>query len=320
VALDVVGEMPRQEIVTAQAPDFPSWRRLVAQSFVPLEVTSDAGRGFHGRMRSRAMEDVSVVEITADSHNVLRTPTLIKDTDPRYFKLSIMLSGSGLFIQDNREALLLPGDIAVYDTQRPYTLAFDSNFRSLVLMFPQQMVDLPASSVGQLTAVRMAGDAGLGKVISPFLMEIARNLDQLSGASGTRLAYNAVDLVTTMFSAELNLSGGMDRSPRSQLITRIRAFIEANLGDPGLSPASVAAAHFISTRYLHILFREENESAANWIRSRRLERIRRDLRDSVYSQRSISSIAARWGFTDAAHFSRVFRSTYGLTASEYRGR
>ena len=282
-----LAEPPQADIRTAEAADFFSWRRLVTQSFVPLEVSSDVKRDFRGRMRSRTGEDISIVEITADSHNVLRTPELIGGADPRFFKLSIMLSGSGLFIQDNREALLMPGDIAVYDTQRPYTLTFDSSFRSLVLMFPPELIDLPASSVSQLTALRMASDTGLGRVISPFLTEIAQNLDQLSGASGMRLAHNAIDLVTTMFSAELNIARQNNRSTSSQLMASVRAFIETNLGDPGLSPASVAAAHFISTRYLHTLFREENETAAVWIRKRRLERIRRDLRDPVLAQRSI---------------------------------
>jgi AraC-like DNA-binding protein len=310
----------RQEILAEQAHDFCSWRRLVTRSFVPLEVTSGKGHTFRGTMQSRTMEDVSVVAVDADSHNVFRTPALISDTDRRYFKLSIMLAGSGLLIQDNREALLQPGDIAVYDTHRPYTLAFDDNFRSLVLMFPQQLVGLPASAVGQLTAVKMSGDAGLGKVISPFLVEIARNLDQLSGASGARLAHNAVDLVSTMFSAELDMSDGANRSSRAQLMARIRGFIEVNLRDPELNPASVAAAHFISYRYLHLLFREENETPANWIRSRRLEQIRRELRDPAHAHRSISSVASGWGFHDAAHFSRIFRATFDSTPSGYRTR
>jgi AraC-like DNA-binding protein len=310
----------QQDVATAEAPDFDTWRHLVSKSFVPLDVTCDSKENFHGKMRSRSMGDVSAVEVSADGHHVLRKPSLIRESDGHYFKLSIMLAGSGILVQDNREALLLPGDIAVYDTQRPYTLAFDDAFRCLVLMFPPQLMDLPISSVGQLTAVRMGRDERLGRVISPFLVEIARNLDQFSDAIGTRLAYNAVDLVTTMFSAELDLSKGTAVNPRAELMARIRAFIEANLGDSDLNLASVAAAHYISTRYLHNLFHEENESAANWIRNRRLERCRRELKDPVHAQRSISSIAAKWGFTDAAHFSRLFRTAFGETPSNYRER
>jgi transcriptional regulator GlxA family with amidase domain len=34
--------------------------------------------------------------------------------------------------------------------------------------------------------------------------------------------------------------------------------------------------------------------------------------------RPVSAIAARWGILNAAHFSRVFRDTYGLAPAEYR--
>ena len=34
--------------------------------------------------------------------------------------------------------------------------------------------------------------------------------------------------------------------------------------------------------------------------------------------RAFADIGMRWGFMDAAHFSRLFRSTYGCTPSEYR--
>ena len=33
---------------------------------------------------------------------------------------------------------------------------------------------------------------------------------------------------------------------------------------------------------------------------------------------TISTIGAHWGFLDAAHFSRVFKETYGLSPREYR--
>jgi AraC-like DNA-binding protein len=47
-------------------------------------------------------------------------------------------------------------------------------------------------------------------------------------------------------------------------------------------------------------------------------RCRRDLLDPALRDRPVSAIAARWGITDPAHFSRLFRATYGVPPSEYR--
>jgi AraC-like DNA-binding protein len=102
------------------------------------------------------------------------------------------------------------------------------------------------------------------------------------------------------------------------LLQHIHAFIEARLGDPGLSPGSIAAAQFISVRYLHKLFETQQTTVADWIRRRRLERCRRDLLDPTLRAEPVGAIAARWGLTNPAHFSRLFRGAYGVPPSAYR--
>jgi len=108
------------------------------------------------------------------------------------------------------------------------------------------------------------------------------------------------------------------RAHRRLLRERVRAFIEAQLPTPDLSPATVAAAHHISVRYLHRLFDDEEQSVAGWIRRRRLDRCRADLLDPSLAGRSVAATAARWGFTSASHFNRLFRNAYGLPPGEYR--
>ncbi len=304
-------------LAVSVASSFGEWREIVSRSFVSLDVCRGRATPFRGGIRSRALTDISLHEITAVSHTVRRTPALINRDDRRYFKLSLQLEGSGLLIQDGRQALLTPGDLAVYDTNRPYTLVFDDDFRSMVLMFPRELIDLPVDAVGQLTAVRMAADTGMGRVISPFLVQLAENLDQLSGSSGLRLAHNALDLVTTMFADELGTGSGQ-ANPNRELVDHIRDYIDANLGDPDLCPTKVAAAHYVSTRHLHNLFRAEGTTIAAWIRARRLEHCRRDLLDPVHSHRSVAALAARWGFLDAAHFSRIFKAAFEVSPSAYR--
>jgi AraC-like DNA-binding protein len=94
--------------------------------------------------------------------------------------------------------------------------------------------------------------------------------------------------------------------------------IEERLGDPELSPRSIAAAQFISVRYLHKLFETQQTSAADWIRQRRLERCARDLVDPALAGAPIGTIGARWGITNQAHLSRLFRARYGVSPSDYR--
>lgn len=304
----------------AVARDVDTWRRATSESFVPLKVTVDRPVGFRGTMRGKRLlpDDLAMIEVDATGHAVHRTEELIAGSELKYFKLGIQLAGTGLLLQDGREAVLQPGDLAVYTTDRPYTLAFDGDFRSLVLMFPHSALDLPAEAMAQVTATAISGSGGLGQLVSPFLVRLAENLEAIAGPNGTRLVRNALDLVTTLFNGELDLRAAASRDPHQILLARIHDFIESHLGDPELSPGSIAAAHYISTRHLHDLFRELGTTVSASIRERRLERCRRDLRDPVLADRPVTAIAARWGFLDSAHFSRVFRAAFGESPTGYR--
>ncbi|MET1022236.1 MAG: helix-turn-helix domain-containing protein, partial [Arthrobacter sp.] len=206
---------------------------------------------------------------------------------------------------------------SIYDTSRPYTLAFEGDARLMVVMFPWDALSLPPDCIAQLSAVRMASDGGLAAIVGPFIAHLAENLDALSGPSGSRLATNALDLVSTMLHSELDMSP--DRmKPQALLAASVREYIDAHLADPMLSPASIAAAHFISTRHLHNVFHESGTTVASWIRTQRLEGARRELRDPLLAGMPVGAVAGRWGFLDAAHFSRSFRDAFGESPSDWR--
>lgn len=292
------------------------FRAAVNGSFVPLRVTTDHPDRFRGGIRAAVADGIHVTEIRATGHIVERTPELIARSRRDAFKVSIMLAGTGLLIQDGREAVLRPGDFAVYDTTRPYTLVFDEDFRTVVVMFAHDALDLPATALAQLTAARMVGDLGLGAIASPFLTRLGTHVDELTGACGARLAHTALDLLTTVYTHELGLDGAA-ADPHRALLQRIRSYIDQNL-DGDLSPAIIAASHYISTRHLHGLFHEEGTTVSTVIRTRRLERCRRDLRDPLLADRPVAAIGARWGFADAAHFSRTFKAAFGVSPSDFR--
>ncbi len=109
---------------------------------------------------------------------------------------------------------------------------------------------------------------------------------------------------------------GADAPPAD--LPRIRDWIDAHLGDPGLGPAAIAAANHLSVRCLHQLFHDSGTSVTRWIRERRLDRCRHDLEDPAQAGRGIEAIARRWGFEDAASFGKAFKARYGEPPGRYR--
>jgi AraC-binding-like domain len=162
-----------------------------------------------------------------------------------------------VLIQEGREATLTPGDFTLYDTDRPYTLAFSDPHRMLVLVFPRDTLGLPPSRLAGLTATRLPEEAGgLATLIGPFLAQVTDLPDEVDTSDqrvGVRLAGNVLDLLGTVLTERMDSApSDPDRAHRA-LMLQITSFIEEHLGQADLAPAQIAAAHHISLRQLHKL-------------------------------------------------------------------
>jgi len=302
---------------------FEYWKHVLSDTFVPLEVSSPGREAdFRGRLRGCELGSLRLIEVHAEPHTARRTPRLVKAAPADCYKIGLQLRGTAVLIQDGREAMLNPGDFTFYDTDRPYTLAFGAPHRMLVLVFPRDMLGLPRSRLARLTATRLPGEAGgMASLIGPFLGQVAGLIDEVDSrgcGAGVRLAGNVVDLLGTVLAERLDRGPADPDIAHRALMLQITAFIEAHLGEACLAPAQIAAAHHISLRQLHKLFHANGMTVAGWIRQRRLERCGHDLRDPACATRPVAAVGARWGYPDPAHFSRLFKATYGVGPRDYR--
>lgn len=296
--------------------EFDAFRRAVSETYVPLHVDREGPGGFRGQLHERTIAGTHFSSVSSSSVSVHRTPQLISDADPRYLKVNLQLCGTALILQEGREAVLRPGDIATYDTTRPYTLLFDGNNAAVVAMIPQEQISLPAPSLRESTAIKFSPNHGLTPLLTSFLTELPTLLDQASPSIAQRLSRNATDLVASLLASELGARG--PSSSREQLRQEVLLYIEIHLQDLALTPTSIARAHFISVRQLHEVFQASDTSVSEWIRHRRLDQCRKDLSDPVWDSYTIAQIAARWAFVDAAHFSHLFKSRFGLSPRAFR--
>lgn len=300
--------------------DFEAWEDLICHTFVPLRARcSDDANSFTGLVDSAVIGSVTMADVSASHALVERTPRLIRSGDPELYKVGLQVSGTSVIEQDGRQACLRPGDLAVYDTSRPYRVTFSDDFRMTVAMFPRALVGLPEKQMRAMTAVRVPGDDRLAALIAPVLRGISSELASDRPIVATHLGDAVVDLVTAALAQQLECQLDPDASTSYRaLVAKVRAFVDDRLGDPELCSQSIADAHFVSVRYLQKVFATEGTSVSSLIRTRRLERCRRDLVSAACQHLSIAQIGGRWGFPDAAHFSRLFRATYGVSPREFR--
>ena len=95
----------------------------------------------------------------------------------------------------------------------------------------------------------------------------------------------------------------------------MEAFLREHLADPTLGPEHLQHAFHYSRSSIYRLF-EHHGGVAVFIRSERLRRCHAEIIRSNTTRRPISTIAARHGFYDHSHFSRVFRHAYGIAPSQ----
>ena len=312
-----MAEVLRTDDVT-QADRFAQWRHWISATFVPLECAPVSREPFRGEVAHWELGGLLVSRVAARPHLASRTRRMIALRDAGYYKVGLLTRGSCRLSQEGREALLRPGDLAIYDCRRPYTMMFDEPHEMSFLMFPCDRLRLPPAAVEQVLVTPVSSAQSTGSLVAPFLRRLVANLEQPGEPVNCRLADNVLDLVATLFGERTGVLPTDPATVRRSLLLAVHGWIETHLADPDLGPATIARANHISVRYLHRLFHDQGTSVARWVRERRLANCRRDLEDPALAQRGVQAIARRWGFEDPAHFSKIFKASYGHPPGAYR--
>ena len=294
---------------------FDYFRDALAGAAMGMDIRADEPAEFWARLSVAELGGVLVqsVRSRSGSFRVARTPSSIGRSDPEAFRLLVGAGGRSTFRHCGRSTALGPGEMALYDSSRPFDgrrlPGADGHARIVAATFPRSA--LPVDPRGLLGERLPPG--GVGRLVRELLVEVA------DGVPAPRQwpACAWLDLLTVHLGELLDPVPARDAADRT-LFLRIGEFIDAHLADPALTPDAVAAAHFVSLRTLQRLFSRHDATVAAWIRLRRLARCREDLRDPALTGHTARAIAARWGFTDHAQFSRVFRRTYGTTPRAWR--
>jgi AraC-like DNA-binding protein len=292
----------------------------ICETIVPFDLRVGADEDCRTEIHSL---DLGVIRIVCASGGplegeVLRTPRLIRDSDPDLCKIDVQLRGRGVLEQDDRQAELAPGAFSFVDLSRPCQLAGGLNGVAAV-MFPRSLLPLRYRDTKQLAGVRFDPREPNSALVGLLVGKVAGNLDEHVTPANTRIGGAIFDLILAALSVRLDRVDAIPADTRLRALGwQVKSFIEDQLGDPRLTPGRIAAAHHISLRYLYRLFEAEQTSVGSWIRGRRLDHCRRDLTDPALAGRPVSAIGARWGFVDATHFTRAFKAAYGVTPGDYR--
>ena len=292
------------------------WADWINRLFCGLKSDLYGDTDFEGRMSTLRAGDVVLTRLEANRHRVMRSASLVRASEVGYLKIVAPYIGCAGVEQKGREAWVTPDQWSIYDTTDSYAVANPVRVEHLIVMLPKQRLVERGLSLDPLMARRLGGTGGMARLALETMRSAYRELPGMSEA-GARGVGDAITQLVHL--SMLDLAGiGTAVTQREALRERIKQHVMAHLGDAALSVDSVALALNCSRRHLYNAFSEEPDGVAGYILHRRLEACRKSFDDRANDHRSITDIAFSFGFSNMAHFSRVFRSHLGLPPSDYR--
>lgn len=205
---------------------------------------------------------LNICSIRSNATTVRRTRTLARDDlEPSLF-LGLQVAGSSMVIQGDRQAVLRPGDMALYDTTMPYTLLNNAGITQHFFRIPRANLALPASVIGAVTAQRFSADNPVADLAATYFHRLAKNLgaDPRRQRAGRGSSGSAEHRTHSRGHHHPPLC---DQRPAwepldTTLTSRIMEYVREHLAEHDLSPPRIAHHHNISVRRLYaVLARSE---------------------------------------------------------------
>ncbi|MFE9848716.1 helix-turn-helix domain-containing protein [Streptomyces sp. NPDC005576] len=301
-------------LIPVEEPD-ECWRQDLYRTLGAVDFVAP-GAQYTGAIQASRLSHLKLATMAGSAMRLSRAHSSVMEGD-ELLVIMLMVTGSATVEQYNRRIALKPGEMVFCDMTRPMSLGFPGPYRVKLLAFPRRLLGLPEERLQQLTATPIRPDTTMASLVAAHLQRLVDIAARCPSPSGAPLASSTLDLLSLLAEEQVpprpTTPVGLDR------LQEIKRFIEQNIADPDLTPQSVAHANSISVRYLHKLFLADSGTVGQWIQQCRLQKCRTELARRDATKRSIAGVARQWGFTSPSHFSRAFRSLYGVSPAEWRG-
>lgn len=297
-----------------------AWAEVLAGLYGPVRVEPIGGRELEGRLSNVDLWQVRLCRIEMSPHRVTLTPGLARPGTHLLNLVRFQTQGTVLFEQDGQITRIGPGDCFVHNLSRPYAVwSAESTVHDAVIL-PIELVKRQTVPVELLWSRRIsaADRDDTANLAHNIMKTILADPPRLSQSTAASVAQALLSLLHAFFSRDVMGSEGFTRAAMTRW--RAKAYIEDHLRDSDLHIGRIAAALGCSARYLHTIFRDDTASIGRHIWKSRVERCRQELESPANANRSITDIAFSWGFSSAAHFSRLFREAYGFPPSALAAR
>lgn len=292
--------------------------RIVCGNF---DTTLDARHSlFIGDVCGTDLGGLEFAKVRTNAGRIRHSLGAEDDESSAYCFLIFQKSGRQHIHQANKSIELMPGDLALVDAATSFHIEPHGLIENTSIHLSRDLV-LQHLREGELFG-RLARNTAAGRLIRTLINFI--NDSEIKGhserAEGAALQTALLALVAPAIAQGATEAWSSALFNDGDIRTLAIQLIEQSLQESGLSPATIAERMHISVRRLYRIFEEQGDSVCRFILRRRLERVAHDLSNPCLLGVSITQIAFKWGFVEAAHFSRTFKRQYEMSPRDYRNR
>lgn len=282
-----------------------------------VDANTVDGEDFAARVATARLGGIRVCRIAVGQHRIERTHKRIRENDPGFLKVVFQNRGEACIEQHTQRVILRPGQWMIYDTSRPYKLQTAVPNEQLALLVPRSEIAALGASSSSFVMRPFKTARGVSQLLQRCLASTLDDLGEESSPFDEDVALSLLDIFKVALNEKISLQA--HGTIRDSMSERIRTYIRRNCSNPELSVGEIAAAMKCTKRYLHKIF-SDGQTISDYIWSLRVQRCASDLVQREFERRSITEIAFANGFSNSAHFSRMFKARKGMTPREYRAR
>ncbi|MGJ7545099.1 helix-turn-helix domain-containing protein [Variovorax sp. LT1R16] len=307
-----------------QRDRFAFWAEELGAKVGYADYDSPERQTFSQQLTIIEVAGLSLMRASGSAVDIHRSvPSGLKEADVYPLHLLLKIGGGAtLCEQRGRSTIVQPDECVLIDSDQPLRLRSTERTDSWIIGLSRPLIAHWLRPAADLAALPLQAHRGWAGALSGYLR--ALQADQVQQIRGPFEQELVAQHVMSMLSFALSEAGAMpdlqsatagDRA----LHARMCDWIREHYADPTLSAQKMADRFQVSLRHVHKVFAVASRGATflATVQRQRLDEATRLLRTADVTGLYVAQIAYRCGFSDPAHFGRVFRARYGCSPQEF---
>ncbi len=289
---------------------FDAWREALREIYYVEPLFE--GQSDRERVQGWLLEGLIFSEVAFSPQFFRHEQSHVQNTN--YLSLQIYKEGRTRGIIDGDYFDVVPGDLHIFDFSRAFRSATEASVVAGVVI-PHEAVGYdPRYHPAHMT---FGGRTPAGRFLIRSFFTLQELLPSVRADEAALLAEGFCGLLRR-FIVPAESEEPATRASRLERSAEIKSYLDRHLADPELSTSHICREFNMSRSSLYREFAPVG-GVGQYISQRRLERTLNHLLSTPPARGRVREIAARWGYDDPGHFSRLFRQRFGVAPSQVTG-